>query len=63
MVGGENKCLKQGTVPLQGGEDEAGGNVPFLAPVGSPGATEFSSWLPGVGIPLSGGFLLLWSLL
>ena len=56
---GENKCLDQGTVLLLG-EDEAGGNIPFHAPVGSPGATDSAPWLPGVGISLPGGFLLLW---
>ena len=47
---------------LHGGEDEAGENIPFCVPVGSPGATEPTPWLPG-GIPFPGGFLLLWSLL
>ena len=35
----ENKCLDQGTVLLHGGEDEAGENILFCVPVGSPGAT------------------------
>ena len=52
---GENKCL------LHGGEDEAGENIPFSAPVGSPGETKCTPWFPGVGIPFQGGFLLLWS--
>ena len=61
---GENKWLNQGTVLLHGGEDEAGENIiPFCAPVKSPGATEPTPWLPEVGIPFPGGFLLLWSLL
>ena len=52
---GENKYLL-----LHGGEDEAGENIiPFCAPIGSPGATEPTPWLPGVGIPFPGGFLLL----
>ena len=58
---GKNKCLYQGA--FLGGEDEAGENIPFCAPVASPGATEPTSWLPGVGIPFPGGLLLLWSLL
>ena len=54
----------QGTVLLHGGEDEAGENIiPFFAPVGSSGEIEPTPWLPGVGIPLPGSFLLLWSLL
>ena len=61
---GVNKCLDQGTVLLHEGEDEAGENfIPHCAPVGSPGATEPTPWLPGVCIPFSEGFLLLWSLL
>ena len=61
---GENKCLDQGTVLLHGGEDKAGENIiQFCAPVGSPGATEPTPWLPGVGIPFPKGSLLLWSLL
>ena len=48
----ENKCLDHGTVLLHGGKDEAGGNIiPLCAPVGSPGATEPTPRLPGVGIP------------
>ena len=35
--------------------------VLFCAPVGSPGATEPTPWLPGLGIPFPQGFLLLWS--
>ena len=61
---GENKCLDQGTVLLHSGEDDAGENIiPFCAPVESPEAIEPILWLPGVGIHLPGGFLLLWSLL
>ena len=63
FVGG-NKCLDQDTVLLHGGEDETWENIiRFCAPVGSPGATEPTPWLPRVGIPFPGGFLLLWSLL
>ena len=59
---GENKFLDQGTVLLHRGEDEAGENIiPFYAPEGSPGAKEPTQWLPGVGFPFPGGFLLLWS--
>ena len=59
---GENKCLDQGTVLINGGEDEAGGKIPFFVPVGSPGTTDPNPWFPGVGIQLSGGFLLPWKL-
>ena len=59
----KNKCYDHATVLLQGGEDGARNIIPFCAPVGSPGATEPIPWLPGVGIPFPGGFLLLWSLL
>ena len=60
---GENKSLDHGLVQLHGGEDESRVNIPFSAPVGSPGATEPTQWLPGVGIPFPEGFLLLWPLL
>ena len=60
---GENKCFDKGTVLLHGGEDEAWEIIPLCALEGSPGATEPIPWLPGVGIPFPGGFLLLWSLL
>ena len=61
---GENKCFDQGTVLLHGGEDGGAREIiPFCALVGSPGAAELTPWLPGVGIPFPGGFLLLWSLL
>ena len=59
----ESKCFDQGTVLLQGGEDGAREIIPFCAPVESPGATEPTPWLPGVGILFPQGFLLLWSLL
>ena len=36
---GENKCLDQVTVLLQGGEDGAWEIIPFCAPVGSTEAT------------------------
>ena len=52
---GGNKRFDQGVVLLQGGEDGARKIIPFCAPIGSPGATEPTPWLPG--------FLLLWSLL
>ena len=57
----ENKCLDQDTVLLHGGEDEAG--CPVCAYKGTLGATEPASWLPGVGIPFPGWFLLFWFLL
>ena len=60
---GENKCQDQVKVLMHGGKDEAGGNILFCAPVGSPGSTEPNTCLPGVGIPVPGGFLILWSLL
>ena len=43
----ENKCFDQGIVLLHGDKDEAGGKIPFCAPVGSTEATEPTSWLPG----------------
>ena len=43
---GENKCLDQGTVLINGGEDEAGGKIPFFVPVGSPGTTDPNPWFP-----------------
>ena len=60
---GEKKWLGQGNILLHEGEDEAGGNIPFLAPLRSPGATEPTSWLPRVGIPFPGGFFFLWFIL
>ena len=49
---GENKCFDQGTVLLHGVEDGgARETFPFCALIGSPGATELTPWLPGVGIP------------
>ena len=60
---GENKCFDQGTVLLKGGEDGAWEIISCCGPVGSPGATEPSPWLPGVGIPFPQGFLVHWSLL
>ena len=60
---GENKCLVHGKVLLHGGKDEAGENIMFCVSIGSPGATEPTPRLPGVGIPIQGGLLLHWSLL
>ena len=40
IVVGENNCLDQGTVLLHRGDDKAGENILFWAPVESPGATE-----------------------
>ena len=54
---GENKCFDQGTVLLHGGE--GGWIILLCALVGSPGAAELTPWVPGVGIPFPGGFLLL----
>ena len=63
MFEGENKCFNQGTILLHEGEDGAWEISSFCALVGSPGASELTPWLPGVGIPFPGGFFLLWSLL
>ena len=41
---------------------EAGGNILFCVPVGSPSATGPTPWLLQVDIPFPGGFLLLWFL-
>ena len=42
---GENKCFDQSTVLLPGGEDEGAENIPFCAPLKSPGAPEPTLWL------------------
>ena len=43
---GENKCLVQVIVLLHGGEDDDGENILSFVPVGPPGATKPTPWLP-----------------